>query len=59
MLYVDGEKCNCIFKQSGDYVVGVTFAAATNNASNFTAMLTWQFTLELPLRLLCLWYFVC
>lgn len=39
VLYVDGEKCNCIFKQSGDYVVGVTFAAATNNASNFTAML--------------------
>lgn len=39
VLYVDGEKCSCIFKQSGDYVVGVTFATATNNASNFTAML--------------------
>lgn len=36
---IHGEKYNCVFARSGDYLVGVTFAISADNESNLIAIL--------------------
>ena len=38
-LTIDGKKCNCIFKKSRDYIVGVAFDTSSNAENNFIALL--------------------
>lgn len=38
-IWIDGEQYNCIFKKAGDYLVGVTFAIASDNEKNLIVML--------------------
>lgn len=38
-IWIDGEQYSCIFKKTGNYVVGVTFAIASDNEKNLTVML--------------------
>lgn len=35
---IDGQRYNCVFEKTGNYVVGVTYAASVNNESNLIAM---------------------
>lgn len=35
---VDGKRCACIFRRTGNYIIGVTFATSFNRASSYVAM---------------------
>ena len=38
ILTIDGERQNCMFTRSGKYIIGVTFAIASDNESNLILM---------------------